>query len=72
MEFYERLQQTREDRDLSQSDIASILKTTKQQISKYETGYQTMTVPKLKTLCLALNVSADYLLGLPRGLEWPR
>ena len=31
-----------------------------------------MGIAKLRALCLALGVSADYLLGLPRGLSWPR
>ena len=31
-----------------------------------------MGITKLKALCLTLGVSADYLLGLPRDLEWPR
>lgn len=72
MTYYERIRQAREDRDLSQADIAEILGTTRQQVSKYETGHQEMTVSKLVALCLALGVSADYLLGLPRDLEWPR
>lgn len=72
MELHERLRQVREDRDLSQSDLAAILGTTKQQISKYERGTQDMTASRLMAACEALGVSADYLLGLPRGLEWPR
>lgn len=72
MTYFERLRQLREDKDLSQADLAAILGTTRQQISKYETGQQEMTVGKLVAICRALNVSADYLLGLPKGLSWPR
>ena len=31
-----------------------------------------MTIGKLKALCLYYHVSADYILGLPKGLDWPR
>ena len=72
MELHERLRQLREDKDLSQADLAAMLGTTRQQIGKYETGRQDMTAAKLAALCRALGVSADYLLGLPRGLAWPR
>lgn len=72
MTYYERLRQVREDHDMTQDDVAAILGTTRQQVSKYETGRQEMTVSKLTALCRALGVSADYLLGLPRGLRWPR
>ena len=72
MELHERLRQLREDKDLSQADLAAMLGTTRQQIGKYETGRQDMTAAKLAALCRTLGVSADYLLGLPRGLAWPR
>lgn len=72
MEYYEKLQAIRIDRDEKQETIAAILNTTKQQISKYETGKQEMTVSKLKMLCQYYGVSADYILGLPKGLHWPR
>lgn len=72
MQYYERLKGIREDMDKSQTDIAQILNTTQQQIYKYENGKQEMTVSKLKALCLYYHVSADYVLGLPRGLDWPR
>lgn len=72
MEFHERLRQLREDKDLTQADLAAMLGTSRQQIGKYEAGRQDMTAAKLAALCLALGVSADYLLGLPRGLSWPR
>lgn len=72
MELHEKLRATRIDRDLSQADVAAALGTTKQQVSKYETGVQEMTASRLAAVCRLLGVSADYLLGLPQGLDWPR
>ena len=64
MNYYQRLRDMREDRDLSQADIAQLLGTTRQQISKWETGVQMMGVDKYIKLAKYYNVSVDYLLGL--------
>lgn len=72
MNYYTRLKDLREDRELSQEDIAQILKTTHQQVSKWETGVQKMGVDKYIILAKFYNVSVDYLLGLidtPRKLK---
>ena len=73
MNYYERLKDIREDNDLTQSDVANILKTTRQQVSKWETGTQMMGVDKYIVLAKYYNVSVDYLLGLtdePKKLKW--
>lgn len=72
MKFNERLRGTREDLDKTQEDIATAAKVTRKQYGRYERGEQEMTIGKLREICLYLNVSADYLLGLPKGLRWPR
>ena len=54
----------REDHDLSQEDIAKVLQTTREQISKYETGKQMMGADKYIKLAKYYNVSLDYLMGL--------
>ena len=72
MNLCEKLRETRKDRDIGQKELANILKITQQQYSLYETGRRPLPAEYLRALCLALGVSADYLLGLPRGLEWPR
>lgn len=64
MNYYERLKSVREDHDLTQEDIASLLKTTRQQVSKWENGTQMMGVDKYINLAQYYNISADYLLGL--------
>ena len=46
MEYYQRMKDLREDRDLSQEDIAKVLQTTQEQVSKYETGRQMMGIDK--------------------------
>ena len=64
MEIYQRMKDLREDRDLSQEDIAKVLQTTRKQVSKYETGKQMMGADKYIKLAKYYNVSLDYLMGL--------
>lgn len=63
------LRELREDRDLSQGEVAQVLGTTQQVYSRYEKGLNELPLRHLRTLCLFYRVSADYVLGLPR---WER
>lgn len=72
MEFYERLQGVIADGDISQTELAEIIGTNRKQISRWVNNEQEMGIYKLKAICEHYSVSADYLLGLPKGLLWPR
>ena len=69
MEPYQRLRDMREDHDMTQKDVAKILQTTQEQVSKYETGKQMMGIDKYIKLAKYYNVSLDYLAGL---IDTPR
>lgn len=72
MHYYERIKELRQDRDKTQTEIAEYLKIDQSYYSKYERGKHPMPIEILTQLCQYYNVSADYVLGLPKGLEWPR
>lgn len=73
MEYYQRLKDLREDRDLTQSDIAKILETTQTYYSQYELNKRPLPIRHLITLCNFYNVSADYILGFTNDKkELPR
>ena len=59
----ERLKEIREDKDLLQSDIAKLLKTTQCQYSLYENGIRSIPIEKLNILADYYETSTDYLLG---------
>lgn len=65
-EYYEILRELREDRDLSQAEMASVLGTTQQVYSRYERGINEMPIRHLRTLCEYYEVSADYVLCLSK------
>ena len=50
-QYYERLRDLREDRDLTQAQIARLLNTTQQVYSRYEKGINELPVRHLVTLC---------------------
>ena len=58
-----RIRELREDRDLSQAQIAQVIKTTQQQYSKIEIGKSDISGEKLSLLADFYNVSVDYILG---------
>ncbi len=62
--YYDIIRELREDRDLTQSQISSLLGTTQQVYSRYENGINEIPLHHLVTLCRYYNVSADYILGL--------
>lgn len=62
----------REDRDMTQADVARLIGTTKNQIGKYERSEQEMTVSVLVKICKLFNISANYLLDLPKDGYDPR
>lgn len=67
MKYQQRIRDLREDHDMTQSQIAVLLGTTRNQVGKYERGEQDMNIKHLITLCDFYKVSADFILGLPEG-----
>lgn len=61
---YKRIRDLREDKDLTQSDIATILEMSRTGYSKYETGENDIPTDILKKLAVFHNTSVDYLLEL--------
>lgn len=68
----ERLRATRIDHDESQRDLAKAIGFHHVQIARYETGENTPPINYIIAFCNHYHVSADYILGLPKHLNWPR
>ena len=61
-EIGRRLQNRREELDMSQESIARIAKITAQQLSRYELGLSDAPISTLKRICAALQMSITALL----------
>lgn len=64
MDYRRRMRDLREDRDMTQQEVAEILGTSQTMYARYERGANELPIRHLLTLCKYYGVSADYLLGL--------
>lgn len=72
MDYIDRLTALREDRDIGQKELADLLGCQQSAISKYEKRRAKYSVEDLILLCRFYHVSADYILGLPEDLPYPK
>lgn len=71
--MYRRIRDIREDNDLLQKDLASVLKCSQVCYSYYENGTRDIPTDVLIRLARYYNTSIDYLLGLTEVIEpYPR
>ena len=61
---YRRLRGLREDRDLTQEQIANFLKCDQSLYSKYERGVRDLPLSLAASLAIFYKTSVDYLIGL--------
>lgn len=71
MDYVDRLTALREDQDIGQKVIADVLGCHQTTVSKYELRESRYGIDDLIKLCKFYNVSADYILGLPKGMNYP-
>lgn len=62
--MYQRIRDLREDKDLTQKDLADYLHCSQVCYSNYEMGKRDIPTEVLIKLCRYHNTSVDYLLGL--------
>ena len=70
--YNEIIRELREDNDKTQLEIAEILHTDQSYYGKYERGIRALPIEHLITLCKYYNISADYILGLPENMPFPK
>lgn len=64
MNYYQRIRDLREDKDLKQKDVADYLEISQSDYSKYELGKHMMGIDKYIKLAKFYDVSLDYLTGI--------
>ena len=63
MAFYRRIRELREDHDLTQRQVAAMLKMPQPQYFRYEQGYRDIPTDILIALADYYKTSTDYILG---------
>lgn len=64
MQYTQRLEDLRRDKDLTQEQVAKLLDLKREQYRRYETGINEVKASFIIKICKLYNVSADYILGL--------
>lgn len=64
--LFERLLDIRIEADLTQEEIAEILKTPQSNYSRWENGKELIPLKKMTELCNYFNLSMDYVIGIKR------
>lgn len=72
MDYIDRLTALRLDHDITQQTIADLLGCKQSAVSKYEKRRAEYRVEDIIRLCGFYKVSADYVLGLPEKLFYPK
>ena len=72
MSYAQKIRSLRQDSDKTQEEIAFILKTSQSYYAQYENSKRPLPIEHLYTLCKYYRVSADYILGLPDGMPYPK
>lgn len=73
MDYKVRMRNLREDNDLTQKEIATVLGTSQTMYARYERGANELPIRHLVALAKHYNVSTDYLLGLTKEKkEFPK
>ena len=62
----ERLRKLRKSHNLTQKQLAGLIRSTDSIISAYENGFRTPTLDNLLSIAAVFHVSTDYLLGKER------
>jgi len=70
--FGEKLKLLREENELSQTELGKAVNMTQRKVSYMENDKYEPSIEDIKALCRYFNVSADYFLGFPRQLPFPR
>lgn len=72
LSFGEKIRLLREERELNQTELGLAVNMTQRKVSYIEQGKYEPSIDDIKALCVYFHVSADYLLGFPKSLPYPK
>lgn len=72
MTFGEKIRNLREEVNITQTQLGNLVNMTQRKISYIECGKNEPSIEDIVCFCKLFNVSADYLIGLPNNLPYPK
>ena len=70
--FGEKLRLLREEQELNQTELGKLLNMTQRKVSYLERDRYEPSLQDIKAICTYFRVSADYLMGFPKPLPYPK
>ena len=70
--FAEKIRLLREEKELNQTELGLAVGMTQRKISYLENGKYEPSLEDIRALCRFFRISADYLLGFPKPLPYPK
>ncbi len=70
--FGEKVRYLREEQELNQTELGKKLGMTQRKLSYIECGKCEPSIDDIFAICSYFGVSADYMLGIPKGLVYPK
>lgn len=71
MEYYQRIRNAREDKDIKQYELANKINIKPKTYNLYENGYRSIPLTVLNNIINELNLTLDYVLGLTDKITNP-
>ncbi len=71
MHFGEKVRYLREEQNISQTELGKALNMTQRKVSYIECGKYEPSIEDIVSICTFFDVSADYLLNIPKGKQYP-
>ncbi|MBQ3562181.1 MAG: helix-turn-helix transcriptional regulator [Clostridia bacterium] len=71
LSFGDKVRSLREDADLNQTQLGEALNMTQRKISYIECGKHEPSIEDIVAICNFFKVSADYLIGINKGYDYP-
>ena len=70
--FGEKIRLLRENKELNQTQLGAAVNMTQRKISYIENDKYEPSIEDIRAFCKFFHISADYLLGFPKNLPYPR
>lgn len=68
----EKIRLLREEKELNQTELGKAVNMTQRKVSYIENDKYEPSVEDIRAFCRFFNVSADYMMGFPKPLPYPR
>ncbi len=71
LSFGEKIKNLRNERNINQTELGKAVNMTQRKISYMECGKYEPSIEDIVAFCKYFEVSADYLLNVPKGYDYP-